>query len=131
MRAVVLVAAIRLALWTFSFRFIRAMLGARRMVSKELADRPVNRLAWAVQAAARRIPGASCLTQALALQYLLARAGESAEVRVGVRLSQPGKPAREFESHAWVEHHGKIILGNNGELECYSPILTLRPSEEG
>jgi hypothetical protein len=78
----------------------------------------VKRLAWAVQAAARRIPGASCLTQALALQYVLGRAGETTKLHIGVAKDS----ARGFEAHAWLEHRGAILVGDNGELERYAPI---------
>ncbi len=126
LRAVALVAAVRIALWTLPFRWVRLVVGASRAVSPELAGMRVSRLAWAVQAAARRIPGASCLTQALALQRLMARAGLSAEVHIGVALSANGEAARGFESHAWLEHRGAIILGDNGELERYAPMVAMR-----
>ena len=48
-------------------------------------DLPVSRLEWAVRAAGRRVPMASCLTQALALQFLLGRSGHFSEVLIGVR----------------------------------------------
>lgn len=82
---------------------------------------PPKRLAWAVQAAARRIPGASCLTQALAFQYLLTRSGETSQVHVGVVKGDTG----QLKSHAWVEYQGEIMIGDNGELETYSPITAL------
>jgi hypothetical protein len=122
LRAVVLVAAVRVALWTMPFRSVRKLLGKRPAVSVKLAAIPVKRLSWAVQAAARRIPGASCLTQALAVQHLLARAGHWAELHIGVAKDA----ARGFQSHAWVEYRGQILLGDNGELEHYSPILALK-----
>jgi hypothetical protein len=122
LRTVILVAAVRLALWTMPFRSARKMLGKRPAFSVKLAAIPVKRLSWAVQAAARRIPAASCLTQALALQHLLARAGHLAELHIGVAKDA----ARGFQSHAWVEYRGQILLGDNGELEHYSPILALK-----
>jgi hypothetical protein len=125
LRATVLVAGVRLALWTMPFRWVRFVLGIRPAISPSLEAIRVKRLAWAVQAAARRIPGASCLTQALALQYLLARAGESAEVHIGVAKDD----ARGFEAHAWLEHRGAILVGDNGELDRYAPILAVSGEE--
>ena len=125
LRAAVLVAGVRLALWTMPFRWVRLVLGVRRAVSPSLEAIRVRRLAWAVQAAARRIPGASCLTQALALQYLLARAGHTAEVHIGVAKHC----ARGFEAHAWLEYRGEILAGDNGELERYAPILAVSGKE--
>jgi len=122
LRAVILVATVRLALWTMPFGAVRQLLGKRRTVSTRLAAISAKRLSWAVQAAARRIPAASCLTQALALQHLLARAGHPAELHIGVAKDA----ARGFQSHAWVEYRGQILLGDNGELEHYSPMLALK-----
>lgn len=120
-RAVALVAAVRIALWTLPFRWVRLVAGRKRAVSPELAMLHVEHLAWAVQAAARRIPGASCLTQALSLQYLMTLAGQDAEVHIGVAKDA----ARGFEAHAWVEHDGAILLGDDGDLGRYAPMLAL------
>jgi hypothetical protein len=122
LRAVILVVAVRLALWTMPLRAVRKLLAKYATTSANLPAIPVKRLSWAVQAAARRIPAASCLTQALALQHLLACAGHPAELRIGVAKDT----TRGFQSHAWVEYRGQILLGDNGELEHYSPILALK-----
>ena len=121
LHSVLLVAAVRIALWTLPFRWVRLVVGGRRGVSPELAVIRVRRLSWAVQAAARRIPGASCLTQALALQYLMSRAGQEAGVHIGVAKDA----ARGFEAHAWVEHRGAVVLGDDGDLGRYAPMLEL------
>jgi hypothetical protein len=47
------------------------------------------------------------LSQALATQILLARAGEASELRIGVARSGN----REVRAHAWLETHGQIIIG--------------------
>jgi len=125
LRAVALVAAVRIALWTLPFRWVRLVAGRSRAVSPELSTLHVEHLAWAVQAAARRIAGASCLTQALSLQYLMTLAGREAEVHIGVAKDS----ARGFEAHAWVEHGGAVILGDDGELGRYRPILALVAEE--
>ena len=122
LRTVILVATVRLALWIMPFRAVRKLSTKRPATSAKLGAIPLKRLSWAVQAAARRIPAASCLTQALALQYLLARAGHTAELHIGVAKDV----ARGFQSHAWLEYRGQILLGDNGELEHYSPILALK-----
>jgi Transglutaminase-like superfamily len=125
LRAVLLVAAARIALWTLPFSLVRRLFGGPPsqacVVTPYLTKISPRRLAWAVQASARRIPRASCLTQALALQSLLAKTGRSGQVRVGVSKDAE----RGFEAHAWLEHQGEILVGNNGELDRFSPILTL------
>ncbi|MEP7188965.1 MAG: lasso peptide biosynthesis B2 protein, partial [Roseiflexaceae bacterium] len=53
----------------------------------------------------------TCLVQALATQRLLKRFGEITQVRIGVRHDQTG----QFKAHAWVEHHGQILIGGSAE----------------
>ena len=121
LRAVALVAVVRLALWTLPFRWVRSIAGRKRAVSLKLAGFDVKHVTWAVRAAAQRIPRASCLTQAISLQYLMILAGRDAEVHIGVAKDA----ARGFEAHAWVEHDGAILLGDDGDLGRYAPMLAL------
>jgi len=121
-RTLAMVAGARIALWTLPFRWVSRVVDVEPEVSSELAGMRVSRLAWAVQAAAGRIPRASCLTQALVLQRLMARAGKRAELHIGVAKES----GRGFEAHAWVEYGGSVVLGDNGELERYAPMLALR-----
>ncbi len=81
----------------------------------------LGRVGWAVHAAARRIPGASCLTQACALYYLMTRAGYEPHIRIGVARNAGGG----FESHAWLEYRGRVMLGDIGDLDRFAPILTI------
>jgi hypothetical protein len=118
-RAFIAVAAIRLALSVLPFRVVRpviARITARPRGPGAGAD-DAQRVAWAVAAAAVRIPRATCLTQALAAQVLLARIGEHAELRLGVARAH-GAPAL---AHAWLEHRGQVLVGG-GWLEQYMPL---------
>ena len=67
---------------------------------------PVSKLAWSVEAAAKRMKGATCLCKALALQRLLGRNGHRSELRIGVDKSD-GK----FAAHAWLVHQGRVLTG--------------------
>jgi hypothetical protein len=58
--------------------------------------------AWAITAAARRVPGARCLDWSLALRGLLASAGIASELRVGVTAGGAGT----IRAHAWIESGG-------------------------
>ena len=122
LHAAIVVASMRAAVLVFPFRWVCDRLRAPRLVSDRLAAIPVGRLAWAVSVAARCIPGASCLTQALTLQWLLLRAGKSGIVRVGV--AKDGR--RGIEAHAWVEHGDKVILGGDEDPGRFTTILALR-----
>jgi Transglutaminase-like superfamily len=122
LRAVLLVGAIRVALWVVPFRRVRQFMRACERVPLSVpVDLPVPRLVWAVRSASRRIPMASCLTQSLALQFLLIRTGRSAQLHIGVKKD----PQTGFQAHAWVESAGCTLLSTPSEVVGYSPILAL------
>jgi hypothetical protein len=117
-----LVATIRIALWLVPLRRVSRLIGMfERMRFSVPSELPVSRLEWAVQAASRRIPMASCLTQALALQCLLARSGRSSEIHIGVKKDAEAG----FQSHAWVECEGALLLSAPYEVADYSRLLAL------
>ena len=60
----------------------------------------------AVRAVSRFVPGASCLTQAVAALLLIKAGGQQTELKIGVT-----KDNREFKAHAWLEIGGQIIIG--------------------
>lgn len=126
-RALRRVIAVRLMLWRWSHSRVRAAFsrgrnGERTATPILVGDRDLARepaaLAWAVRATARRVPKASCLTQAIALESLLAEAGEVGTVRFGVAR----KPDGAFEAHAWVEHAGRILIGDLPDLERFAAL---------
>jgi hypothetical protein len=112
--AFVAVAVVRVSLWVLSFgRVLEAIEEHGEGRSRKHSN--VERTAWAVEAAARRIPQATCLTQALAAKFLLARGGVASTVRFGFARSFD----RRVEGHAWLECEGRIILGHRG-LDRYT-----------
>jgi len=117
-RAAALVASIRIALWLLPLHWICRWAHRSGAVSRPLEAMPASRLAWVVQVAARRIPGASCLTQAMALQWLLVRAGRAASLQLGVAKDA----AHGFESHAWVECEGQVFLDDSDVAVRFVPI---------
>jgi hypothetical protein len=116
----VLLAVYRVALWVLPWH--------RLAVSRPLPGRSrvsrlsVERLEWAVSTASRPIPRATCLTKALALHQLLARAGYPSSIHIGVAKA----PGRGFEAHAWVEHEGVTLLSSASEVAHYSHLLALQ-----
>lgn len=112
------VVVVRVALSLLSpRRTMRATLRLQRWYgrpgrSSSLSD---ERIAWAVTVASRRVPRATCLTQALATQALLARLGRTSALRIGVGRDEQGKVC----AHAWVEVSGRAIIGGGG-LERYT-----------
>src|SRR5690349_17801779 len=92
----------------------------RRFITSTAARRPgpdhprqyAETVAWAVVAASRRAPGrSSCLSRALTVQALLARAGCPSRLHVGVMRGLEGS----VEGHAWVEYEDRILIGGSAE----------------
>lgn len=122
LRTLPLVAVIRAALWVVPLRGVgRLMRACEHLPFSVPNDLPVSRLEWAVRAASRRVPAATCLTQALALQFLLVRSGRSSEVHIGVRKDAEAG----LQSHAWVECDGRTLLSAPSEIIGYSRLLAL------
>jgi hypothetical protein len=123
-KAALLLEAIAVGKRLLPFRILRRLLA-------RAADTPTgpghtdrlspDKFAWAVEAANRHTPGTkACLTQALAVQVLLARAGHPALLHLGVARGERG----QFRAHAWVESEGKVIIGGPG-LEDFTPLTIL------
>jgi len=117
-RAAFLIGAIRVGLWLLPSRAVLRALarqgqrapihrGPAREYRSSCGRMPVERLAWAIRAAARYVPAATCLTQAIALQWLLVWSGYAPRIHIGVRK---GAKAR-FEAHAWVECNDQVVIG--------------------
>jgi hypothetical protein len=77
---------------------------------------PAERVAWAVAAAARYVPGATCLVQALVARDLLQSHGYSARICLGVDT----RGDDHFRAHAWLECEGRVLLGQTED--GYSPL---------
>jgi hypothetical protein len=111
-RAFVLVASIRVALRLFPFRILRPVLARATFGAaprRRSRPRAVERVPWAVALAAAYVPGSTCLVQALAAQILLVRYGEASKLQIGVAREQRAG----VRAHAWVEHGGKVVIGNS------------------
>ena len=120
LRAGILLAVYRIGLWVLPWNRVAV---SRPSPGESRADRSsVESLEWAVRTARRTIPFASCLTQALALHHLLARAGYESSIHIGVAKTA----GRGFEAHAWVERAGVTLLSSPSEVAHYSRLLALR-----
>ena len=115
-----LLVVIRITLTTRSYRPVLAWI--KQTGVRDDPGVPLPILAWAVERMASLVPGASCLTQALALRYLAAREGEKCTIRIGVRQ----KPGDVFEAHAWVLAGDAVMIGGQRErIEDFTPIVDL------
>jgi hypothetical protein len=112
LQALVTLVAVRLALRLVPVDRLRRPVGPTRR-----GARPAERIAWAVRAAARRLPGTTCLASALAAQRLLSRAGHVCQVTIGVARNDRG-----FSAHAWVVCEGVTLVGGE-ESVGYTPLV--------
>ena len=85
---------------------------ARRVAARAAtgASGSVEQLVWAVAIASRYLPGATCLTQALAAQALLTQAGFPSQVEIGIAKDKEKDDGRLL-AHAWVVCYGQVVLG--------------------
>ena len=109
-RAAFWLTVVRIALWLAPFRRVWRWFGAARPLRTRVPENkaPIARTRWAVDLAARRVPGATCLVRALTLRHLLQQEGVAGQVRIGVARS--GSPT--LRAHAWVEVEGIAITAS-------------------
>jgi transglutaminase superfamily protein len=122
-KAALMQAAIRAGLSCLPYRKLRALVDRLAQVRSRHPVAPQaspERVAWAVARAGRAVPGATCLTQALAAKVLLERRGHRVRVRIGIGRGE-GAP---LLAHAWVESEGRILLGGT-DLARYTPLGAL------
>jgi hypothetical protein len=122
--ALLCLAAVRVGLWVAPFGSLQRVLHRWiRMLPTdgEVVTDLVPVVAWAVRSAGRWVPRATCLTQALAAQFLLARRGRRVSVQIGVGRSE----ANRFEAHAWLECDGAVVIGGGDSRSRYTHLTTL------
>ena len=110
--ALPLLICVQAGLHVVPFASLRRRLERRRLS----VEHPVDRIVWAVRAITRRLPGTTCLTQALVAHSMLRRHGHAPALRIGVR--QPKSPT--LDAHAWVECDGAIVIGTIDTLADYA-----------
>ena len=104
LRAFFVVGVSRVSLWALPFAIARRVVIA---TAGEAEGIPMEGLVWAVKVASRYLPRATCLTQALAAQALLARAGHKSCIEIGVAKDAEHR----FEAHAWVICGDQVVIG--------------------
>lgn len=76
-----------------------------------------EQLTWAIGVASRYVPGATCLSKALALQHLLSGNRHHSELKIGVDNSEG-----RFTAHAWLTLNDRILMGGTA-LENYKMLV--------
>ena len=95
-----LVWTVRLGLWLLPFQALRRFLGRMGRATPKPQDESrdfIKRANRAVRVTSRLVPGATCLTQALATQVLASRHGYEARLYIGVAKNEEER----LEAHAW------------------------------
>ena len=119
LEALVTLGFVRAGLWLLPFGLLLRLV--RRPLGKT-SEVEVSRLTKTLTAVSRYVPRATCLTQALAGQRLLAAHGYSSRLQMGVC-----KDGVRLSAHAWLEHGGSVVVGRVSNLADYHPL----PSEGG
>lgn len=120
------VVLIRLGLWVLPFRVFCRMIGrVGRPIAMNKQPETPRRVAWAVCAISRCVPRATCLTQALSTQVILALLGIPATLRIGVASKNEGS----IDAHAWLECGDRVVIGweNRGRFIPFPPIEIIKP----
>jgi hypothetical protein len=86
-----------------------------RWISRVDPARPskgnVHLAMWAIRHSSRLVPGATCLTKALAGHYLCARAGHPTVIRIGVLRREDSS----VSAHAWLVDGACVLIGGQEE----------------
>lgn len=115
--AAVLIGLVQAGLATLPFARLRRALD-RVKAWRSRRQQPRARISWAVSAAARLVPGRTCLSDALAADVMLCRRGYPSTLHLGVK--KRSDTAIPVEAHAWVESEGSIVAGELATLDEYS-----------
>lgn len=118
MKAIVLIAAFRVALDAFSFRHaVRLMERFANDRVRRPDDHSPEDLARAIRlASGSMLRDRPCLPQALALHLLYRRRGIESRLRIGVKKDEAGK----LQAHAWVQRDRLVVIGALPNLHEYT-----------
>ncbi len=110
-------------LWLRILPFRRIAAALRPRVTGTPIPHGTTRIAWAVTAAARRMPfGAVCFHQGIAAQRMLCRRGVTARLCYGVAKAEGGG----LEAHVWVTAGPEMVVGG-AQSERYTLLTSFEP----
>jgi hypothetical protein len=118
-----LVGLVRLGLTILPFKIWLAIVRKLICIDSPLRDyapAEVKEISRDVKTASRWIPGAYCLTQAIAVQILLSRRKIASQLVIGVNKNT----MHGFKAHAWVKIGNRLVIGGEGSEE-FAPLLQL------
>ena len=110
-----LIVVVRVTMRILPFPAVRRYLARLVCTGREGVSTP-EQIARALTAVGRRIPGTTCLAEAVAGLTMLQRHGHPAVLRIGVRRGA----SATLDAHAWVESGGTVAIGTVPELADYA-----------
>jgi Transglutaminase-like superfamily len=122
--AFVLVMALRAGLRLLPFTAVRRCAGRMAGLQSSHACR-ISDVVWAVAAISSRVPGTTCLVEALSVECMLRRRGHEPALRIGVRR----RAAMSIDAHAWVECSGTVVIGTTRDLREYAVLSAEQPAQ--
>ena len=101
---------VRIMVWMFSFPVVQSKVQKKASSYDTNTKHSVSitKLRIMITQAARFVPRATCLIQALAGHILFSKYGYDTSIKIGV-LAENG----EFEAHAWLEDGDRVVLGES------------------
>jgi hypothetical protein len=121
LRALGIVVRVRVRLTVSSFPTVDR-LTKERPIRETVGPHSAARIGSTVAAVSGYVPGASCLTQALATRALLAEEGHASTLRLGM-----ARIDGRLQAHAWLESDGTIVVGGTGHRQ-FVPFESAAPS---
>jgi hypothetical protein len=123
--AFILLNLVRVGLFFCSFSTLQELLekASQLLQSKISHELSVKKIIWAVNTSSRYTPGlVKCLARALTTQTLMKSCGYSPQLQIGVIKADNGK----LQAHAWIEHEGKVVIGNLSNLNTFVPMQLVK-----
>jgi hypothetical protein len=120
----ILLPAVSVGIGFLSFSRVRALLLWVAAVGRPLipGTPTPGRIVWTVEVADDHLPGdRTCLVRSLTGEMLLCLYDFHPEHRIGVAKDADGT----VEAHSWLEHEGRILIGELDDLTRYEPLPSL------
>lgn len=128
LEAIMLISIVQAGFRILPFATLLRVLSAAKRLRHRSHHRQ-SRIGWAVTAAAKLVPGRTCLSDALAADVMLCRRGYQSSLRLGVKKRNGS--AEPPEAHAWVESNGTIVAGELATLSEYQTFPNRGRSDAG
>lgn len=119
-RAVLLVPTMHVVVRVVGFNRLQQRVARVGPSSRESlpAAQAVRRCAVSVSRVKQYSPlRGNCLSQSLALVWMLRREGVEPQLRLGVRIQDA-----KFDAHAWVEHEGRVLNDTQDVHTRFAPL---------